>query len=358
MGHGVIDVALLAEARTAIGTGHVIEALAIADALGARDVRSALVVPADAPAALLERATVSVERVPSFAPPTLAAAGRALRARGARLALTNLRAISNEQVRALAAAGLAVVCVDELGDRQLDCLAVINASPVAERHRYASDVAGFRTYGGPQYLALDPGYARRRTATRELAGPLRSILVTMGGVDRTRATLRIVDALAGWRPDVERHVVVGAGADWAGELQRLVAAGRERWRVHRQLPSLADLIATSDVGITAGGNTLLEMACLGTPAVVLHEDPHEADQGRALAAAGFGLWVGAGTEAPPAAIRAALDRLDDAGVRRAHAAAGRRLVDGLGAARIAAVVVEYLAGAPEAAAKSAVRGSA
>lgn len=340
------DVALFAEARAAIGTGHLIETLAIAGAAGSIGVRAKIVVPADAPAKLLERAPVPVEIVPSFAPDVLGRAGRALRAEGVQLATTNMREVSNEQVMALTAAGIGVICVDELGDRRLDCLAVVNPSSVARRRRYTSTTPGFRIYGGPEYLALGGEYASRHATPRQFAGSIRSLVVTMGGVDRTRATLRIVEALADWRPAVERHVVVGAAADWEDELARLIATVSTTWVVHRSPPSLADLLGQADVGLTAGGNTLLEMACVGTPALVLHEDPHEEEQARALAADGFGEWLGRSVEVSAPMLHAALDRLDDSTARRAQSAAGRRMVDGQGAARITRLLAEHLAGVP------------
>lgn len=345
MGRSVTaDVALFAEARAAIGTGHLVETFAIAGAAASIGLRVKIVVPADAPATLLERAPVPVELVASFAPDVLRRAGQALRAEGIRLATTNMREITNEQVRALAAAGIDVICVDELGDRHLDCLVVVNPSAVAGRRRSASTSPAFRIYGGPEYLALGGEYASRHATPRQFTGPLRSLVVTMGGVDRTRATLRIVEALADWRPAVERHVVVGAAADWEDELARLIARSPTTWAVHRNPPSLADLLGQADVGLTAGGNTLLEMACLGTPALILHEDPHEEEQARALAAEGFGEWLGRGVDVSASRLHAALDRLDDPTRRRAQSAAGRRLVDGQGATRIARLLAEHLAG--------------
>ena len=99
-----------------------------------------------------------------------------------------------------------------------------------------------------------------------------------------------------------------------------------------------DVLLSCDVVVTAGGNTLLEAACAGTPAIVLYEDPHEREQGEALEAMGFGRCLGAGTGLDRAAIAKALELLDDPGERARLRARGRALVDGQGTARILDIV--------------------
>lgn len=339
----MIDVALVAEFEAAIGTGHLVETFDIAAAAQTSGIQPVVVVPASTPSRLLARCPVPIEIVPNLLPETLREAGDRLAARGARLAVTNFRRVSNSQVVALAAAGLRVVCIDELGGRDLDCVAVINSSPVRSRHCYTSRIPGFRVHAGPEYLALSAEYCRRREVPRRFSGAIRSVVLSMGGVDRTGATLRIIEALRGWTSEAERHIVVGAAFAWGEALERLVSDLPGRWRIHHNLPSLAELLATADVGISAGGNTLFEMACIGTPALVLYEDEHEAEQGRAFEASGFGWCLGAGTEVSADAIRQALHRLEDPALRRAQSEAGRRLVDGHGAARIGRIVAEYVA---------------
>lgn len=331
-------VAFLAEFTPHIGTGHVVEMLALAHEAIATGLRPCLIVSDASPPALLETSPVPVEIVPHFSPATLRVLGRSLAAAGVRLAVTNFRRVSAAQVTALADSGAAVICIDEVGEESLPATAVIRPSLTP------ADGAG--AYAGIQYLPLTPEYRAHRGAGRPVAGPVRSVLVSMGGVDRTGATLRIVDALAEIRAPLERHIVVGGAFAWhaaLAERARRLGAG---WQIHESVPTLAGLIGAADVGITAGGNTLCEMACLGLPAIVLHEDPHEAAQGAAFAARGFGTVLGGGIDVSAAALAAALRRLDDPAVRRAEADAGRRLVDGDGAARIVRILVEQVSGDP------------
>lgn len=343
MGHGVSGtIALFAEAGPAIGTGHMIETLAVAGACHAAGIETLLVVNSETAEPLFARIRGERRVVPAFTPDSLQGIGEELVRAGVRLVVTNFAAIANAQVAALTGAGLRVVCVDERGGRRVSCDAVVNPSIVPLRHQYTSDRPGFRLYTGPSYMALVHEYAAWHARPRRFEGRIRSIVVSMGGVDRTGATLRIVESL-GSTSDLEVHIVAGAGFTRMEELRRVVEArDASRWHVHRDVASPAPLFAAGDVAFTAGGNTLYELACLGTPAIVLHEDDHEREQGLAFQERGFGVWGGAGAVVAAEALRALLDRFGDPAFRQAQSAAGRRLVDGAGARRICRILAESM----------------
>lgn len=341
-------IALLAEAGPAIGTGHVVETLNLAGACNRIGLEPLVVVNTDTPEPLIARITSEKCVVSDFSPGVLLGVGAELARRDVCLAVTNFRFLSNNQVAALADAGLRTVCVDQWGGKHLDCNAVINASLVDARHQYTSGHPDFELYAGPEYMILSPHYARSHEQSRGFNGPIRSITVSMGGVDRTEATLRIAHALLGsGRRDLDTHIVAGAGASWTYGLERLMEKnGLDRWTIHRNMNDLASLFAASDVAFTAGGNTLYELACVGTPALVLYEDEHEQEQGLAFEAEGFGTYVGAGIAVESKQIAVALDRLDRPSVRRAQSDAGRRLVDGLGTNRICEILARCLSANP------------
>ena len=336
------DIALLAEAGVVVGTGHLVEALTLTADLENHGLRPLLVTTVEAPPGLLAGARIPIKTLSSLNSEVLGDTARQLVADGVKLAVTNVREISNEQVSAISRAGLRVVCIDEFGGRHLDCSVVINPSPIRSRHNYTSDTPGFRIYGGIEYLALSPQYTRLHSTPRHFAHGIQSVVVTLGGVDRTGATLRVARALQGWDSESERNIVLGAAFPWGGELEEIVAGSRGAWKIHRNLPCLADLLVTADVAISAGGNTLFEIACVGTPPLVLFEDAHEGENGRSFEEQGFGVCLGRGVEVPLDSIREALDRFEDPAVRRAQCEVGKRLVDGEGASRIRGILTELV----------------
>jgi spore coat polysaccharide biosynthesis predicted glycosyltransferase SpsG len=98
------------------------------------------------------------------------------------------------------------------------------------------------------------------------------------------------------------------------------------------------------VAILAGGVTLYEACAIGVPAIAVALSRHQhltvrgiARAGAAIEAGGaYGRYVVAGFSRPAAKIARLTERLlDDAAARRRIRAAGRRLVDGNGAFRVA-----------------------
>jgi spore coat polysaccharide biosynthesis predicted glycosyltransferase SpsG len=102
-------------------------------------------------------------------------------------------------------------------------------------------------------------------------------------------------------------------------------------RVLGPQPSLRRLLLEADVVLSAAGQTALEAAASGTPAVLVALDALQAEQGARLAAAGAARLV------EPGQVADTLERLDSA-ERAAMAAAGPAVVDGRGAHRVAAAV--------------------
>ncbi|MBI2321247.1 MAG: hypothetical protein HYU88_03930 [Chloroflexi bacterium] len=328
-------IAVLAEASPTIGTGHVVEAVSIARAARRRNAEAELWVNHSTPTALLARAPCPVHVAEDFSCASLARIARTVRDHGCQRVLTSFRRVMDEQVAALRRGGMRVGCLDELGDLRLDCDLVINPALVPQHQRYVSGRANLRMCCGPAFMPLAEEYAALHRRARSFEGHIRRVVMAMGGVDRTGATLRLIEALTRWPRDATKHVVLGAGFAHRRALDEMLdRVGAGAFVLHERPASLGELLASCDVAFTAGGDTLYELACVGTPALVLFEDAHEHRQGQEFEARGFGRCVGAGSAATAEQILGALDELDDPQRRAAHSEAGRALVDGRGAARV------------------------
>jgi UDP-N-acetylglucosamine:LPS N-acetylglucosamine transferase len=88
-----------------------------------------------------------------------------------------------------------------------------------------------------------------------------------------------------------------------------------------------------------------EVAALGRPAILLAASDDQLPVGPPFASTGAALWLGDGRTIEPEAARDAVARLlaDDAR-RAAMSAAGRRVVDGAGADRLAAEIAALAEG--------------
>jgi spore coat polysaccharide biosynthesis predicted glycosyltransferase SpsG len=110
----------------------------------------------------------------------------------------------------------------------------------------------------------------------------------------------------------------------------------------RQAPAdYPDLVRHADVIICGGGQSLIEAAAVGTPAAALLLGDDQFRQRAAMIAAGAaadgGDWR---TTNADAELQGALESLRDAGSRTRMSSRGRALVDGRGADRLAAEILD------------------
>lgn len=259
------------------------------------------------------------------------------------VALFNMRRIDNDILSRFRNDNLKLICIDELGGRHLDCDVIINPSIVSKYHNYSSGNQNIRIFTSPLYLSMSPEFMQAHKRDRDFRGEIQTVSVCMGGVDRTGATLRIMDALAHWKPAVRKNILLGGGFLHTREVYKKTAILKDHhFFIHQNISDIASLFLESDVAFTAGGNVLAELACLGTPAIVLYEDDHERENGIAFEALGFGFCVGAGIEATTEAIVNALQKYEDEALRRTHSPRGKELVDGKGAGRILDIIRELV----------------
>lgn len=336
-------IAILAEASPLIGTGHVVEAFTVASELLHKGIPLEIWVNKETPEALIKNAPCVAHVIGDFSTTNLRRLSLTLKAENFRLVVTNFRRVNIEQIDELRRSGCVVACVDELGNTDLNCDLVINGSIVREYHRYRSRSASMRVYAGPQYMLLSSEYRAFNSQSRAIGKKINHVVVAMGGADRSATTAKIVLALADRYNSIRKHVVLGPGFADHESIDALIArSGGSNWFVYRGLPSLAALLAQADVAFSAGGNTLYELACVGTPTIVLYEDEHERAQALTFQSRGFGLCLGKGAEVKPGALLEALQSLERLEERQNHARAGMALIDGRGAERIVTLLLEFI----------------
>lgn len=286
-----MEVAFRADASPAIGTGHLMRCLTLADALTQRGARSLFLC---APAAEPWRRQVEArghrfaalplaDATGSAAPPPPHAAwapwGQEADAAATAAALgapvdwlvVDHYALDARWERAVRPKAARILAVDDLADRDHDCDALLDHNPQDEAGaRYAGRLpAGARRLIGPRYALLRPDFAAAWAAGRERDGSVRRIAVFMGGTDPAGATLLALEALsvADLRP-IPVDVAIGAASPYLAAI-RAAAEARGNAEVHVDLPSLAGLFSRADLAIGAGGVAALERCCVGLPTVTI-----------------------------------------------------------------------------------------
>ena len=159
------------------------------------------------------------------------------------------------------------------------------------------------------------------------------ILVCFGGSDPHGVTARLAPALfdGPWHTTV----VLGAGS-------RMSTDG---WPAEtlRDPPDLPARLARCDVALLGAGTMKFEAACLARPAILVAAADDQLRVGEVYARTGAAEWLGDGRTIDPGVVRAAVERLvGDASAREAMSRKGRALVDGEGAARVAAAIAAVI----------------
>lgn len=171
--------------------------------------------------------------------------------------------------------GMRLMVIDDLADRPHQADVLLDQNLGRKPEDYRDLVPGHcRRLIGPRYALLRPEFAEWRDWSlerRRRGGPLKRLLVSLGGVDKDNVTGQVLDALSGidLPEGLEITVVMGASAPWLENV-------RDR---ARQMPCPAEVVvnvtdmarhmAEADLAIGAAGSTAWERCCLGLTTIVL-----------------------------------------------------------------------------------------
>lgn len=218
---------------------------------------------------------------------------------------------------------------------------VIDYTILADRDpRYAgsADDGRVRYLLGSRYIALREAF--RDVPETPLRSDMTSLMVTFGGSDVRNLTSPVMARLERDFPGLEKHVIIGGGFRNTDALSGLSG---HNVRVHRtpDAEGMKRIMLQVDVAVSAGGQTLNELARVGVPTVAVAVVDNTEHNIRGWQETGFidyaGLWDDPGTIER---ISRAIDSMKDIEVRRRRSRAGRRAVDGAGTRRIRDVLME------------------
>lgn len=212
---------------------------------------------------------------------------------------------------------------------------VLNQNLHAEDLRYSCE-SYTKLLLGTKYVLLRREFLKWRGWKREIPEVASKVLVTMGGSDPDNVTLKVVQALQLMDTDeMEARVVLWGSSPYFEEVQSAIRASRFPIRLERDVTDMAELMAWADVAISGGGTTCWELAFMGLPSVVLILSDNQQRIAESLGARGVAVNLGWHHHLRPTKIAEAI-----AGLLRARrmrvdmARRSQQLVDGEGIARV------------------------
>ena len=164
-----------------------------------------------------------------------------------------------------------IMVIDDLADRAHDCDLLLDQNLVAnidQRYEGLLPENSVRLIG-PKYALLQPEYAELRKKAKVREGPVKRILVYFGGADNENLTLKAVKGVKSLKTsDLVIDVVISPKNPNSKQLRNEVKE-KLNFRIHENLPTLADLIISADISIGGVGTTTWERCCLGLPSFVV-----------------------------------------------------------------------------------------
>lgn len=189
-----------------------------------------------------------------------------------------------------------LLVIDDLADRTHVCDLLLDQNLGRAPDDYASLLpAGCRRLIGPAFALLRPEFAalREYSLQRRQQSQLKSILISMGGVDQSNVTAKALESLKSCAlPETcSIAVVMGTKAPWVESIRMLAAEMPWPTDVLVGIDDMALRLANSDLAIGAAGSTSWERCCLGVPTIMAILADNQQVIGRALEGAGAACLV-------------------------------------------------------------------
>lgn len=327
-----LEIRFVVRADPVTGMGHLSRCLNLFRALATRSrVRPTILLQGSSDAARwAESAGCPVVRLPATA---AGAAPSLRRLNRADILILDLPHVRQELLRAARDTSRFLVRIvdgEDPDDRHSDLLINPNLA-LGHLHRLGRLASGLR------YALLDEAYATAHGQRRTISGTVKQVMVCLGGGSSPAPLRRVLTALAQIPDPILITVILGPLAPSAPPVPKAL---RGRATILRAVPSLAERLMEADLAVVGGGTLLYEAACAGTPAAVLAQTPDQAVEARAFARRGAALCLASRPLRPANKyVRPLMALIRDQHRRRRLSQAGKRLVDGKGAARLADLIL-------------------
>lgn len=189
-----------------------------------------------------------------------------------------------------------IMVIDDLANRSHDCALLLDQN----LGRVGSDYDGLlpeecQRLIGPDFALLRPKFAALRKKSLELRkdSGLNRILISLGGVDRTNVTARVLEAFAmsTLPASIELDIILGASSPFLDDIRNQAKQLPFKAMVSVNVSDMAERMCLADLSIGAAGSTSWERVCLGLPAVLIVLAKNQIIGAEALEKAGAAMKI-------------------------------------------------------------------
>ena len=234
-----------------------------------------------------------------------------------------------------------IFVIDDLANRRHDCDLLLDQT-LGRRASVYRDLVSHNCaiVVGSKYALLRPEFAERRLRSpiRKEPARARRVLVSMGLSDPANLTPIIMKGILQSGLALSVDVVLGPSAPGLPAVKKLIEQHRTMFTLHigADAATLADLLVECDFGVGAGGSSAWERCCLGVPAIIVIVAENQREAAGELARVGAALLVGDVEQVSPTVIANAVKSfVRDSRLRAEISGQAVRVCDGRGVGRIA-----------------------
>jgi len=192
---------------------------------------------------------------------------------------------------------------------------------------------------GPKYLTIREEFCLG--IKKPINENANKILITMGGADPEKLTIRAIESIEQINLDLVCNVLVGKANPNISLIEKIVSTGKHTYFVHHHVDEMAKMMQCNDIAIINGGITRYEMAAAGLPfiAIAIHDLQYSITE--TITKHGAGINLGIGSKLNNTDIASAIEQLLlDKNRRQQIRDNMMKLVDCKGASRIADTVID------------------
>lgn len=215
--------------------------------------------------------------------------------------------------------------------------AVLNQNPSARPEWYP------QTYGRPalllgtRYALLRREFLVQKSVRRREMGPAKLLVVSFGGADPAQLTEKVIEAIPSLKDSgLTIEVVVGGANLRSQEIARQITLLGPTVKLCQAVEDMGTVWSRADLALIAAGSTCWEICHAGVPGIVISAATNQLPLASHMESLGAAMNLGWHQEVGADQIVAGVRSLAaDAERRWSMTQSAQRVVDGLGASRVA-----------------------
>jgi len=174
---------------------------------------------------------------------------------------------------------------------------------------------------------------------KKIKEKIESIMVTFGGDDVKNMTPKILQFLNNEYPNLKKNVIIGKSFNNIDEIKK-EADYNTKLIYHPNAQKIREIILESDIAISAGGQTLNELARIGVPTIGVCIVDNQLESIKEWSKISFLKYAGWYNESNIIEkIKNSIKILEDAKVRKNTSKIGIKFIDGKGSLRIIKILL-------------------